>query len=91
LVTCRHGEKFAGDAGFDLFLEPAARGRGIGSAALRLLAEHVTITLRWPNVTLDPERGNARAIRAFTKAGFVALGSPRDDETHLVMTFVATE
>jgi hypothetical protein len=53
-----------------------------------LLAEYVTITLRWPNVTVDPARGNDRAIRAFTKAGFVALGSPRDDETHLIISFV---
>ena len=81
--------KFGGDAGFDLFLQPAARGRGIGPTAPRLLAEHVTITLRWPSVTVDPERGNARAIRAFTKAGFVALGSPRDDETHIVLTFAS--
>ena len=80
--------KFGGDAGFDLFLELGSRGRGIGSTALRMLAEYVTITLRWPNVTVDPDRANTRAIRAFTKAGFVALGSPRDDETHLVMTFV---
>ena len=80
--------KFGGDAGFDLFLVPEARGRGIGSTALRLMAEYVTDVLRWPTVTIDPDRANARAIRAFTKAGFVALGSPRDDETHIVLTFV---
>ena len=79
--------KFGGEAGFDLFLVPAARGRGIGPAALRLLAEHVTVTLRWPAVTVDPERSNARAVRAFGKVGFVAAGSARDDETHIVMTF----
>jgi aminoglycoside 6'-N-acetyltransferase len=81
--------KFGGDAGFDVFLVQEARGRGIGSVALRLMAEHVTVTLRWPTVTVDPERSNSRAIRAFTKAGFVALGSPRDDETHIVLTFAS--
>ncbi len=80
--------RFGGEAGFNLFLQPDARGRGIGSTALRLMAEHVTAILRWPAVTVDPERTNARALRAFAKAGFVALGSPRDDAAHVVLTFV---
>ena len=82
--------KFGGEAGFDLVLVPPARGRGIGPAALRLMAEHVTGTLRWPAVTVDPDPTNAHAIHAFGKAGFVAAGSPRDDETHLIMTFDPT-
>jgi aminoglycoside 6'-N-acetyltransferase len=79
--------KFGGDAGFDVFLVQEARGRGVGSAALRLMAEHVTAVLRWPAVTVDPERTNTCAIRAFAKAGFVARGSPHDTDTHVVMTF----
>ena len=78
---------FRGEAGLDIVLEPAARGRGIGSAVLRLLAAYLTETLRWPAVTIDPERTNARALAAVAKAGFVALGSVRDTPTHVVMTF----
>jgi len=79
--------RFDGDGGLDIFLEPAARGRGIGSTVLRLLAAYLTATLRWPAITIDPERTNPRAIRAFAKAGFVATGSVRDTPTHVVMTF----
>jgi len=78
---------FRGEGGLDLFLAPAARGRGIGSMIVRLLAAYLTETLRWPTVTIDPERNDARAIAAFAKAGFVALGSIRDTPTHVVMTF----
>jgi aminoglycoside 6'-N-acetyltransferase len=76
-----------GEGGVDIFLEPAARGRGIGSTILRLVAAYLTETLRWPAVTIDPERSNARAIGSFAKVGFVALGSVRDTPTHVVMTF----
>ena len=55
----------------------AVLGLGIGSTALRLLAAYLTTTLRWPAVTIDPERTNAQAIRAFAKAGFVEVDYQR--------------
>lgn len=56
--------------GIDMVLEPQARGRGLGPDAARALLAHVGGTLGWRRVTVDPERGNVRAVRAWEKAGF---------------------
>lgn len=61
--------------GLDLSIgSAAARGRGVGRKAVRLLVERL---LEWPEVVrvqIDPEATNERAIRAYGAAGFVARG-----------------
>jgi aminoglycoside 6'-N-acetyltransferase len=57
--------------GIDLVLVPHARDRGYGPDAVRALAHHLRDDLHWTEITVDPLVDNARAIRAFEKAGFV--------------------
>lgn len=63
-------EDAAGD-GIDLFLVPAARGRGLGPDAARALVRYLFAERGWRRVTVDPAADYARAIRAWEKAGFV--------------------
>ena len=61
----------AGSRGIDQFIgEPDMIGRGYGSAFIRL---HLGVLLRGgaPAIGTDPHPSNARAIRAYEKAGFV--------------------
>jgi aminoglycoside 6'-N-acetyltransferase len=58
---------------YDLDLFVAAeehRGRGVGSAALRLLKEEVFATTLAVAVCVFPSIRNERAVRAYEKAGF---------------------
>ncbi len=57
--------------GIDLFLIPAARGRGLGPDAARALVRYLLVERGWRRVTVDPGVANVRAIRAWEKAGFV--------------------
>ena len=70
--------------GLDLFLgDPAALGHG--PAILRaFIAERVFP--RFAHAVLDPARANARAIRAFEKAGFVDSGAGDAEHAILVAT-----
>ena len=65
--------------GIDLFLIPAARGRGLGPDAARALVRYLAEVRGWRRVTVDPAVDNGRAIRAWEKAGFV---SERDWPDH---------
>ncbi|NEB78310.1 GNAT family N-acetyltransferase [Streptomyces sp. SID14478] len=58
------------EGGIDMVLGPQARGRGLGPDAARALLAHLCGTLGWRRVTVDPARGNVRAVRAWQKAGF---------------------
>ncbi|MEQ1863188.1 MAG: GNAT family N-acetyltransferase [Micropepsaceae bacterium] len=75
--------------GLDLAIGAAgARNRGVGRAVVRLLIERL---LAWPEVVrlqIDPDPDNARAVRAFGAAGFVARGvyPGYDGDTMLYMT-----
>lgn len=67
-------------AGVDIMLAPPVQGRGIGPEVL-----HATI--RWliderghHRVTIDPARGNERAIRAYESVGFRPVGVMRQYE-----------
>jgi len=64
-------------ASMDLFLDPALQGRGLGTAAVRLLAEHLTCALGHHRITIDPAASNLAAIRAYEKAGFRRVGVMR--------------
>lgn len=61
----------ASSCGIDLFLVPTARGRGLGPDAARALIRYLLQERGWRRVTVDPAADNARAIRAWAKAGFV--------------------
>lgn len=62
------------EGGVDLILEPRVRGRGYGPDAADALARHLLQHLRWTRVTADPAATNARAVRAWEKAGFRSVG-----------------
>jgi aminoglycoside 6'-N-acetyltransferase len=57
--------------GIDIVLLPDARGRALGVDAVRTLADWLRCDRHWERITVDPLAANARAIRAFEKAGFV--------------------
>lgn len=65
----------------DIFIgDPNRWGRGLGSAALALLVEHLMVAERARRVVVDPWVGNARAIRAYEKIGFRTVGIHRGHE-----------
>ena len=65
------GEDFTWKAGIDIFIgEPDARDRGLGSEAIRTMLAYLFEQKGVHLVTIDPEVANARAIRAYERAGF---------------------
>lgn len=64
-------------ATIDLFVDPALRGRGIGTQALELLIEHLISERGHHRLTIDPASENAAAIRSYEKAGFRHVGVMR--------------
>ena len=59
-----------GTRGLDQFIgEADMLGRGHGSAFIRAFTQHL-LAKGTPRVVIDPDPGNARAIRAYEKAGF---------------------
>lgn len=67
----RHAE-----AGINLL--PAARGRGIGTAAIRQLVEFGFVRCNLRRIHLQAIASNVAAIRAYEKAGFVVEGRLRE-------------
>jgi aminoglycoside 6'-N-acetyltransferase len=61
-------------AGIDLFLAPAHHGRGLGPAAIRLVARHLIDVRGHHRLTIDPAAANEHAIRAYEKVGFRRVG-----------------
>jgi aminoglycoside 6'-N-acetyltransferase len=58
-------------AGIDIFIGgPDARNHGVGTEAVRTLLAHLFEVTGVHIVTIDPQTTNARAIRAYEKAGF---------------------
>lgn len=70
------------EGGLDMFLVPAARGRGLGPDAARAMADHLLDACGWPRVTVDPYTWNEQALRGWRKAGFVAVSHHGADEEH---------
>ncbi|HYF56723.1 MAG TPA: GNAT family N-acetyltransferase [Salinarimonas sp.] len=67
-----------GSRGMDPFIgEPDMLGRGHGAAFLRAHADRL-LAQGAPAVFIDPDPRNERAIRAYGKAGFEALGERLD-------------
>src|SRR5262249_51486378 len=67
-------------AGIDIYLDPAAHGRGLGSDAVRTLARHLVVDRGHHRLTIDPAADNEAAIRAYAKAGFRPVGVMRQYE-----------
>jgi aminoglycoside 6'-N-acetyltransferase len=68
--------------GLDMFLIPAARGRGLGPDAARAMTEHLLHERSRERVTVDPYAWNEGAIRAWERAGFVEVSRHEVDEEH---------
>jgi aminoglycoside 6'-N-acetyltransferase len=64
-------------AGIDLSLAGAARGHGFGPEAVRIVARWLFDDRGHHRITIDPAAANARAIRAYEKAGFRPVGVMR--------------
>ena len=72
----------AGAGGLDMFLEPSARGRGLGPDAGAAMARHLLEQRGWARVTVDPYVWNVHAARAWRKAGFVDVSRHEPDDEH---------
>ncbi len=68
--------------GLDMFLVPAARGRGLGPDAGRAMAEHLVRERGRTRVTVDPYSWNEGAVRAWERAGFVEVSRHESDDEH---------
>ena len=67
-------------AGIDIGLLSDRIGRGMGSAALRLLARWLFEERGHHRLTIDPAVANERAVRAYEKVGFKRIGVARQYE-----------
>ncbi|HLY87231.1 MAG TPA: GNAT family N-acetyltransferase [Gaiellaceae bacterium] len=68
--------------GLDMFLVPAARGRGLGPDAARAMVERVLRVRGRGRVTVDPYVWNEGAVRAWERAGFVEVSRHEADDEH---------
>ncbi|HYG73095.1 MAG TPA: GNAT family N-acetyltransferase [Actinomycetota bacterium] len=69
--AARIGMTEPGAYGIDLFIgEPELWGRGLGTRTVELVVRHLVEERAAMLMTLDPLTTNARAIRAYEKAGF---------------------
>ena len=64
-------------AGIDLFLRTDLQGRGLGPDAIRSLAIELIDGRGHHRLTIDPAADNVRAIAAYAKLGFRAVGVMR--------------
>ena len=67
-------------AGIDIGLLSDSVGRGVGSAALRLLARWLFDSRGHHRLTIDPAVANERAVRAYHRVGFKTIGVAREYE-----------
>lgn len=67
-------------AAIDIFLDPTLHGRGLGTEALRRVADLLFDERGHHRVTIDPAAGNERAIKAYTRIGFRPVGVLRQYE-----------
>jgi len=68
--------------GLDIFIgEPDLLGRGIGTAAIDLLCRYLLTERGASCVMLEAAIDNARALRAYEKAGFARYGRALDTDT----------
>jgi aminoglycoside 6'-N-acetyltransferase len=70
-------------AGIDIYLDPALRGRGLGTDAVRTLARYLIADRGHHRLVIDPAADNAAAIRCYSKVGFRPVGLMRRYERGL--------
>jgi aminoglycoside 6'-N-acetyltransferase len=63
--------------GFDMFLIPLVRGRGLGPDAARAMARHLIDERGRTRVTVDPYAWNEGAVHAWRRAGFAEVSRHR--------------
>jgi aminoglycoside 6'-N-acetyltransferase len=61
-------------AGMDIYLDPTAHGKGIGTDAVRTMSKHLIRTVGHHRLVIDPAAANAAAIRAYERVGFRRVG-----------------
>jgi aminoglycoside 6'-N-acetyltransferase len=66
--------------GLDLFLASAFQGKGLGSEAVRGVAQDLFRAGIHHRIVIDPAAANLRAIRAYERAGFRQVGVMRQYE-----------
>jgi RimJ/RimL family protein N-acetyltransferase len=69
---------FAGHAEAGISLVPEARGRGVGTEAMRLLVEFGFVRRNLRRIHLQAIASNVGALRSYEKAGFVVEGRLRE-------------
>lgn len=67
-------------ASIDVFQDRSLHGRGIGTAAVRRVVEHLIEDRGHHRITIDPAATNAAAIRSYAKVGFRPVGVMRQYE-----------
>jgi RimJ/RimL family protein N-acetyltransferase len=65
--------------------DPALRGQGTGTAALRLLQQYVIEHTRLARLVIITSRDNQASQRIAQKCGFVLAGAPREDPVNRVV------
>jgi RimJ/RimL family protein N-acetyltransferase len=70
-------DMFAGHAEAGISLLPEARGRGVGTEAMRLLVEFGFVRRNLRRIHLQAIASNGGALRSYEKAGFVVEGRLR--------------
>lgn len=61
-------------AGMDIYLDPTAHGKGIGTDAVRTMARHLIRAEGHHRLVIDPAAANTAAIRAYERVGFRRVG-----------------
>jgi aminoglycoside 6'-N-acetyltransferase len=67
-------------AAIDVFLDPALRGRGLGTEAVRRVVRQLIDERGHHRITIDPAAANTAAIRSYEKVGFRPVGVMRQYE-----------
>jgi len=67
-------------ASVDLFLDPAAHGRGLGTDTVRTMARHLLRDRGHHRLVIDPAVDNDAAIRCYKAVGFREVGVMRGYE-----------
>jgi aminoglycoside 6'-N-acetyltransferase len=62
-------------AAIDLFVAPDHHRRGVASAAIAQIVDHLTRERGHHRITIDPAAHNDAAIACYAKAGFRAVGT----------------
>jgi aminoglycoside 6'-N-acetyltransferase len=78
--------------GIDQFIgDPDLVGRGHGSAFIRLFCDRLFDANSADAITTDPDPRNARAVRAYAKAGFTPVGPRFEPWGHVLLMRRARE